>query len=470
MDNINHPTNQDDAEIEIIDLNDSVEQRHEADPPLTGAPVSLRRQLSQRQKVWRLTSIVGAVVLALTILLGSTGMAELARLRSTTIGLFTGATPTPTPDANAEYFYFDASPSWGRLSIDGQTIQHVPVVGHDEPLYLSPGQHRLLWMAEPFALQNCLLTVPVSSNQVSGACPAEPTFQDEFGPLHAHVRANSWQVFFYQSLKALTSARRAALIQAVQAVLDTQQSTEMVYAGEPYLLRGNMLVTATQPLYATLHFQLDTPDEDNPPCIADRGSCSFAVQGQMQNCLEFCTQPAQFDYVSEGWYALAIMHAVWDYTTPAGRIVAQDQPAAGTGIGPPEYPETGLQITWDGRNWHVRLIHQEGGALQCQPALNAINAYPSFFDAVGVGSHTAVAMSTAFSSEPAQGCLLLIQIVSSNPPPPSPSSSSTTAYCLYRFGILLAANDLAHHYWPAMPLVDKYERGLVQAWIGHAQG
>jgi hypothetical protein len=36
------------------------------------------------------------------------------------------------------------------------------------------------------------------------------------------------------------------------------------------------------------------------------------------------------------------------------------------------------------------------------------------------------------------------------------------AYCLYRFGLLLAANDRAHEIWPHMLLADGYERNLAQ--------
>jgi len=464
MSNNDHPVDQDDAEIEIVDLDGYAEQ-HEVDIPgaVTPTRVSLRKSLSRQQCIGRLTVTVGIVLLALWILLGSTVSSGLVSIRNGTIAMFTGATPTPTPGADAEYFYFDASPSWGKLSVDGQTIVHPPIIPRDNPLYLSPGLHRLIWTAEPFASQICLLTVPIPSGYASGACPVEPAFQDEFGPTHLNVKANSWQVFFYQSLKALAPPLRTALIQAAQATLDEQRSSETIYPGEHYLLGGNTVTTAKQSLRATLHFQLDTPDEANSPCLQDGGLCSFTVRGQTQNCLWFCTELSQFEYVTEGWNALVIMHALWDYTTVDGQVVAQDQPAAEKSIEPSRNPVIGLQITWDGRNWHVLLINQGGGAPQCRSAFNAMNAYPSFMDAVSVGSYAGVAVSSSGGAVPAQGCLLIIQVVTDNPVTPAPSSS-TTAYCLYRFGVLLAANDLAHHYWSSMPLADKYERGLVQRW------
>jgi len=36
------------------------------------------------------------------------------------------------------------------------------------------------------------------------------------------------------------------------------------------------------------------------------------------------------------------------------------------------------------------------------------------------------------------------------------------AYCLYRFGVLLAANDEAHRLWPYLPVADAYEQGIAR--------
>ena len=36
------------------------------------------------------------------------------------------------------------------------------------------------------------------------------------------------------------------------------------------------------------------------------------------------------------------------------------------------------------------------------------------------------------------------------------------AYCLLRFGVLLAVNDAAHHFWPNLPVADAYEQSLAQ--------
>jgi hypothetical protein len=44
----------------------------------------------------------------------------------------------------------------------------------------------------------------------------------------------------------------------------------------------------------------------------------------------------------------------------------------------------------------------------------------------------------------------------------SPASPSLVAYCLHRFGVLLAANDLAHQQWPYLPVANAREKQLTQ--------
>ena len=44
----------------------------------------------------------------------------------------------------------------------------------------------------------------------------------------------------------------------------------------------------------------------------------------------------------------------------------------------------------------------------------------------------------------------------------SPASPSLVAYCLHRFGVLLAANDVAHHQWPYLPVANIREKQLAQ--------
>lgn len=51
--------------------------------------------------------------------------------------------------------------------------------------------------------------------------------------------------------------------------------------------------------------------------------------------------------------------------------------------------------------------------------------------------------------------------------PNTPAVPAPPAYYLYRFGVLLAANDLAHRYFPSLPIADTYEQTSAQQITTH---
>jgi hypothetical protein len=61
------------------------------------------------------------------------------------------------------------------------------------------------------------------------------------------------------------------------------------------------------------------------------------------------------------------------------------------------------------------------------------------------------------ASSPADGCLVALQPVNER----SGNGHPAIAYCFERFGVLLAANDLARHFWPYLPVINAQEQLLV---------
>jgi hypothetical protein len=62
---------------------------------------------------------------------------------------------------------------------------------------------------------------------------------------------------------------------------------------------------------------------------------------------------------------------------------------------------------------------------------------------------------------PAIGCVEIVQATAANPSSSVPNSSPQALF-LYRFGIMFAANALAHRYWPSMPVTNPYEQSLAK--------
>jgi hypothetical protein len=452
---------QDDEEVEIIDLDD-VGARfiwfHDSTillPALPHLPLTRWSRLNLKQRVLRLAVTVGFVALALLIMLGN-----IAPVRTTAQGLFFRPTPTPVPVLvpGSDFFYIDASPSWGQLLLDGKRISHPPLMGWEEPLHLSRGRHSLVWSADPFRPLRCSISVPIAFDDTCHYVAAQ---QDEFGPTHPNVVPNSWKLLLYETKSTLPSYQRTALVQAIMTAVDSLRSTETIYPGERYVhVTGNhpIVDTATRPLQATLHFQLTTADAANSSCTSDPASCSGQIQGQ--GCQGICTQPGQSPGQSQGWFVFVSLSALWDYATMDGQIIAQNQSdklSAPTTASVDSVNFELLQITWESGSWHVAIgFRASGGSgLACSSAFEIVNSE------VANSPNTGYQMNSFSGSVEAAGCLVSVIVQPSNPA----TQPSSSAYYLYRFGVLLAVNDLAHHLSPHQPVVDAYERKLAQQLI-----
>lgn len=421
--------------------------------------------------------VIGTIVLILIIIAG--GLAAARTIGKGVIG--PAPTPTPTLFPGENLFYVTTYPSWGTISIDGHKMTHLPKVG-DTPIELSEGGHEIVWNAPPFPAQRCLIYVPPQANSGSGTCSANdsaPVRSGKYSGLQATV------ISFTASASMLSQAQLTSLEQATQATLNSLQSTDTVQPGEQYvdLSAPHMLATASQPLKATLHFQLDTNPNTTAPCVAvgffGPGQSCQAMGG---NCHVFCDGQGSFGWlptsIGPSWSIYAMVGISWDYTTPGGQVVAKDQPDVADSTNPeflvPFY------VTWDGTNWHVSDQPGQSGpyafytanpsCLPMEAVVQGNGVEPSYF---GITTNELTTVTVNGQPQPlfwgdyvsgtnaAAGCLGGAAIQPSNPATPV-TSSMPTAYCLYRFGVLIAANALAHQYWPNLPVVDAYEQGIAQ--------
>jgi hypothetical protein len=277
----------------------------------------------------------------------------------------------------------------------------------------------------------------------------------------------------------LSSGQRSALIQAAQAVLDRQQSSETIQAGEVYtqtsavsgtntrsctvvLQRAAIcFATAHQPLEATLRLQLDTDSSPDAPCA--NGACDSGNQ----DCRLFCDGPAfagsNITRSPAVWQASVQVQLLWQFTTRDGRVVEENQ-ADSFILGQQNALTVSLNITWNGMGWGVTPTSQSGAFGSDAPVCQAAS----------IDMYTLVFASTPPNTEPqlvpgptsASGCLITISLGSglNGTPMPTPTAS-TVAYVIQRFGVLLAVNALAHRLWPFLPVADASTQHLVQQLI-----
>ena len=448
----------DEPEIEIINLDalpGGSNNGKEAHTTGTSTPVptrlSLRSQLTPRQRGTRLLVTIALLVFALVIVLANSPVAHIPALaflsRSTPI-----STPSPAPTAtmnpNVNQFFIQGVPPWGQLYLDERVVQ---VVSNERPLLIERGHHRFLVLAPPFQPLSCTVSVPIDSTDTCHYTRADMQV------------SNTWMLTFHESLATLPITQRQALIQTTQAILNEQQSTTVVQPGEQYIFLGTprLVNTAKQPLQATLHFHLLVPAFIDSSCLWVDETTNPACATQVRECLLFCTVPymASLPGATTSWLVQVAFRASFDYAGTGKTVVAANQPDMKPD--PTASPDlVTLGITWDGSRWHVRIIGPAllaGNPLACVSAEN--NITQNLFQQAE-STYSGISLQFVASSTSADGCLLALLLLPNTNA--TASATSPNAYFLYRFGLYLAANNMAHLLWPQIPLADTYERNLAQ--------
>ncbi len=366
-------------------------------------------------------------------------------------------TPTATVIAGDNQFYIQASPQ-GTITIDGKPVTQLPAVGTGTPIQLSRGQHKIVWQAPPFLPLTCIVSVPPLAS--------EPCNYESLG--NSSTTPGLRLITFSATLADLPNTRQTALKQAIQTALDRLQSTDTVQPGEQYLYAPSSgtasVKTATQPLQATLRFKLDANTASQNSCVNGFGNSEIcSLNGQ--NCLQFCTGISEGIGQSQGkltWDLIALFYPTWTYTTQSGQVVAQNQPDANNAnVGQDHSME--MNVTWDGAKWLVGLNVSPEAVSQFTPSpacasLNNLISATTQYGVTGTGKNVDWGFVT--STNEAQGCLAVVV--------PSPGQQTPTnfkqpaAYFLYRFGVLLAANALAHSEFPNIPMADANEQSIAQ--------
>jgi hypothetical protein len=367
-----------------------------------------------------------------------------------------------SPTQPGPYTYIiQATPPWGRLFVDGHAVQFYAREGSPS-IILTPGRHVLAWRADPFAQQQCTMQVPPGSGI------------DTCKHLPLQVTANGFEVadtiiVFQASLSLLKAETRAALMQAAQHALDLHQSSETVQPGEVYAVSSlsfNPPVkacavaptaalcyqSAKQALQATVSFQLDTDTSSSAPCN-NGGACIY----NGEDCRLFCDATAYDTPIASPsptrWNAFAIVHILWHYRTPQGQLVIPPEADSFIWGQQDEYPIP-LSIAWNGATWNVTTRFDSAQAPLDNPMCDAA------IDDIGTLLYADARTTYSFDSIPAPtfalGCLIKVQLVN------VPAAPAPSAYLLDRFGVMLAANNEAHHLLPFLPLADGYEIGLAK--------
>jgi len=437
------------------DTEDTDEVKHEKKV----TRLSLAPRFSLRQRRRQLVVTAGFVALLLAVLIGGYGPT-----RQTLVHTFSAPVPpTSTLIPGIDRFYIAGEPPWGHLLVDGKPVMHLPDPIHSEPpLRLPRGKHVLTWIATPFPAHSCIVSVP--PNYRTDSCNYD-------GFIQVDTLNRAWLFSFPYTLLDLPVTARESLMNTAQNTLNKGVFSETARTGEVYATSSSQhpVAVAKEPLIATLNYQLDVTDMAVNGCsevmVIDNGDCAY----NGQDCHVFCTAPQLFvsNVSSQAWDVLAVVSYKWTYKTLSGKLVASNQPDQPAGTTPKNHLIP-LQITWDGMHWHVvselsqldpQIFSGDVGVGMepaCASAISNVEGDKSLARVLPSYYSTSWVYSSA--DNPAVGCVGIVKLDGGLTPTPQ----QTPAYMLHRFGLFIAANKIAHEYFPGIPVADAYEQQIAQ--------
>lgn len=399
-----------------------------------GAHALSTRLLSHRQRHFRMLAVVLTILLPLVLILGINPNTR-AAVDSLLHPVTTFANSTAP---GSEQFDLVHIAPWGDMRIDGQSVPRSYVLQRFRAIKLAPGTHALDYSAPPFAPLHCILTVP--ANPTGDTCPLTQNADDLFPVQNDSVRMLDLRAGFTN----LPREQLAALISIASAGLLAASPTVPVAPGEHYLTANGEVATNThRPMQATLLYQL-SHDQVLLPGF------------EYLHCQTLCFYRSLINRAPDEWGVVAHVTLSWSYVVPHTVLYGPVEPDRDTvDAGVP------LHITWQ-RGWRVTPLKApataNGGILRntstpiCVPAQEM--TWPVVAQLAGWDQ------SSFTTADGAEGCL--IHGRASTGKGPNPGGFGPPNYLLYRFGVLLAANDQAHRTFPTLPRADAFEQSLAQ--------
>jgi hypothetical protein len=419
----------DDADFEVTDLG-----RSRSDG-LARPPTALLRRLTAPQRLKRAVFIICLLLVALTPLLAVSP--DSLRAVATWLRVPTPPSPTPLPLGATTFLLANTVP-WGDLEVDAHPAARLgialqwPYANAQAPTFtLSPGQHDLVYHADPFYTLRCQVSVPAA---VTDTCPLLPTANIPLFPPSGSRILDARALPSYLPVPAFV-----ALASAIEEALTTWSGTTPMALGDHYLSATGQVAVATKSAQATLYYEVNHDAAERLPTFNG-------------DCISLCSlSPARTQLDAEDWRLVANIIASWRYTHSDGQVV--NAPASPTGSD--AHALLPVTVRWMGR-WSVDAPPDEalGDAPPCQVAHNILGRLGS--RAASLAAATSSSWGTYVAPPAAAGCLTVIGSAMS----PSGQPIGETVQVLYRFGVLLAANAGAQQAFRQMPPVSPSEQTL----------
>jgi len=445
----------DDFEIEITNLDTGATSHHALSPKEPGEPEynndddssEPQPPASKRRRGLRAAIVTSIVLLAVVIVVATNSTAHSSLY---TVFGFPTPVPSPTPLPGGDILYLEHGAPWGVVTLDGKKSEFAHLGTTISWIKIPRGRHTIAVTQAPFPPLRCVISYPAATND---SCPLFSPLDNQGQPLGAQghgIEIGSDPNFaggvrfidLGARFSMLPQDAQDALVVAVGAELAPPSIPVTLQPGDHYLRDDGTVAVAHTTLQATFIPTLLSP--------------ANSIASDSQSCVSFCDISGVGLGGGGTWDIMVSMLGSWRITTADGQVIAQHAPMF---VSDPLYQDMApstqavMGILWTGK-WQVSTRNRYGYDFSsvCQMAQNMVGLY------INNSQLSILGMNAQPGRTPEQGCALSIPLNDTN--------TSNPPYILYRFGVLLAANDAAHRAFPSLPVASPAERAATQQILG----
>lgn len=347
--------------------------------------------------------------------------------------------PTATPPRGSDTLLLAHTVPWGRLSVDGRSLNDLHsfidrIDGYPD-VRLPAGAHTITYAADQFPTLTCTVTIPFTTARTAPAdahaCSVLP-----FPGAHPPAGAPAAHIIDLRAtLDRLSPATLALVKEEINTSLPSAQT--VVQPGERYLGPDGAVHVATAALPAQLVMRLNSD-----PSIA------LPLGDFPTMCAMLCADLIQSATLAQSpvWSLFANVTPAWRFGATGSEIVAPFTP-------PTDIPAdvvtqlVTVGVTYDQGRLRVEPRGAESASrLVFAAATNAVSGFGKKLTAHYPAGWSALPF---IARNPADGCKIVVGTIQSSG---DSFPGGKTLNLLYQFGVLLAADQMAHDVLPGLPV------------------
>jgi hypothetical protein len=416
-------------EFEILRLD-----RSTGDKPLRASAPGARLSRLRR-------SLAGAVAVTSTLLAIVILVASIPSAGDSIRQALNLPTPIPTaaPSRGSDTLLLAHTVPWGRLSVDGRSLDDlhsfIDRIDGYPAVRLPSGAHTINYAADTFPTLTCTVTIPFTAHRTAPvdahACSVLP-FPNNRPPAGAPAAR---LIDLRATLDRLAPATLAQLKEEIDTTLPSAQS--VVQNGERYLGPDGAVHVASAPLPAQLVMRLN----NDPLVLLPLGDFPTMCAVLCADLIQSAT-PEQ----SQVWSLFANVTPAWRFGATESVVTAPFAPPADVSADVVTQLVT-VGVTYDQGRLSVEPRGAESASrLVFAAATNAVSGFGKKLTAQYPAGWSALPF---IAHNPADGCMIVVGTVQASG---DGFPGGKTLNVLYQFGVLLAADQMAHNVLPELPI------------------